>query len=154
MHLAFFSSCSIYPPAPLHSAQLSAWIQNDNTPHCFNGAITMLWEDWPEERSMDARGGSEAACLHWGARPWELAITACEGRWVWINLNPTIFQMNKGSENSTNILQACRGAGRAADWGGQTTWGRTSRGASSACRKSRPSSSFMPFLVTGEYPRN
>lgn len=59
------------------------------------------------------------------------------------------LQMNEVSENSTNIMQACRGAGRAVDWGGQTTWGRTSRGASSACRKSRPSSSFMLFLVTG-----
>ena len=125
--------------------QLSVRLKKNNTPHCFNGAITMLWEDWTEERSMDAGRGSEAACLHWGARTWELASIACEGRWVWTNLNSTIFQMNKVCEISTNILQACRGVVRAADWGGQTTWGRKSRGASSACKKSRPSSSFMLF---------
>lgn len=81
------------------------------------------------------------------------ALPAKAGEWQpsWI---PTILQMNKVCETSTNILQACRGAGRAADWGGQTTWGRTSRGASSACKKSRPSSSFMLFLVTGEYQWN
>lgn len=58
------------------------------TPHCINnGAITMLWEDWTEERSMDAGGGWEAACLRWGAWTRELAGIACEGRWVWTNLN-------------------------------------------------------------------
>lgn len=70
----------------------------------------MLWEDWTEERSMDAGGGSEAACLHWGAWTWELASIACEGRWVWTNLNSTIFQMNKVCEISTNNpagLQRC-----------------------------------------------
>lgn len=60
--------------------------KKNNISHCFNGAITMLWEDWTEERPVDTGGGSEAACLHSGARTWELASIACEGGWVFYHL--------------------------------------------------------------------
>ncbi|KAL5682437.1 hypothetical protein ACJX0J_008822, partial [Zea mays] len=61
-------------------------------------------------RPVDTGGGSEAACLHSGARTWELASIACEGGLaeVWEELQTEVDKLPETGHQEGQVQLARR----------------------------------------------